>query len=131
MDEESATVVLSEIVADLREELPPLIRLMDRDNLRQAAIDRHGVLGPSSFWKIAAWLKAEDGATAELERFLKDLGQHPGSPVYDAVWSHALDLQHIVVVATTINRVKRRLAPPEKAQPCDAVPGTGSKHCHQ
>ncbi|GAA1657895.1 DUF4304 domain-containing protein [Catellatospora bangladeshensis] len=92
MDEESATVVLSEIVADLREELPPLIRLMDRDNLRQAAIDRHGVLGPSSFWKIAAWLKAEDGATAELERFLKDLGQHPGSPVYDAVWSHALDL---------------------------------------
>lgn len=66
--------VLEEVAHVLRQEVPSLVRLLDRGHLRDLS-DREAGLGYAT-WQIKAWLLAEDGKASELETILKSLEEY-------------------------------------------------------
>lgn len=66
-DEETATVTLERLKDRLREEMPNLLRLLDREQLRTLAQEESS-LG----WTVLPWLLAEEGRTEDLKRILFD-----------------------------------------------------------
>ena len=69
-DEATAALTLERLKGRLREEMPNLVRLLDRVQLRALA-ERKELTGEGA-WSILAWLLAEEGRTDEVRRIVFD-----------------------------------------------------------
>ncbi|MEO3772039.1 DUF4304 domain-containing protein [Micromonospora sp. B9E7] len=69
--EATLTAVVDELEHVLRQEIPGLVRLLDRGHLQDIA-DQEGGLGYAT-WQVKAWLLAEAGRLGELELLLESL----------------------------------------------------------
>jgi hypothetical protein len=69
-DEATAALTLERLKGRLREEMPNLVRLLDRVQLRALAESKE--LTGHGAWSILAWLLAEEGRTDEVRRIVFD-----------------------------------------------------------
>jgi hypothetical protein len=87
-NQQSGDEVAVEIIGLLREELPWLKGLLNRDELLGMAL-RNERLGHAS-WQVAAWLlAASEGRSERLEQLLAERPQVSETPVYAAILRYA------------------------------------------
>jgi Domain of unknown function (DUF4304) len=89
-DEEAAAATLERLKSRLRETVPDVVRMLDRDELRRL-VDQEVYLG-GSMWATRNWLLAEEGRAEELRKILFPNSPEPSptSEVHSWMWQMAL-----------------------------------------